>query len=458
MKELEKWTDEELIQVYDLQEKYAEKVVDFVRHGEESEVYKFMNLISAMHSCDDLKIFDKEIYRKNEFVAEMSGEKIPQGRFVYKDLFEHWKGADSLREIFEEKYLWEFAEAQPADLALFANNKEVAIGKYSAEKYEKLRNALPEKLKEKIKNLIMNYPKEIEEKAIQIRIYGYTSASSNYALLRYRNEHMPEFEKLQFIVQQEKMNTIVAAYDLQAGLKIYQSNLDGRDLTEVVRSFASDKKIFEIVYGEKSAELLRQADEEVVRLASRYDFVNTEEKLPVLENHKICMFGTAEEKLKIYNKDGFSDVADKDFEIILDELAKKYEREGFSKKYYPNKSGNKNYSKQSYKVIGRAKTEDEIQPQWNIIFADGKIITAKADEIISFAINERLYGEQFEKFGKRPLSEVLISTDNEKFSLSEGKEKISAIINQLQANDENIGKLKDFLEDERRNLSNANVR
>ena len=59
---------------------------------------------------------------------------------------------------------------------------------------------------------------------------------------------------------------------------------------------------------------------------------------------------------------------------------------------------------------------------------------------------------------KRPLSEVLISTDNEKLSLSEGKEKISAIINQLQANGENIGKLKDFLEDERRNLSNANVR
>ena len=32
------WTDEELILVYDLQKKYAEKVVDFVRHGEEDEV------------------------------------------------------------------------------------------------------------------------------------------------------------------------------------------------------------------------------------------------------------------------------------------------------------------------------------------------------------------------------------------------------------------------------------
>lgn len=85
-------------------------------------------------------------------------------------------------------------------------------------------------------------------------------------------------------------------------------------------------------------------------------------------------------------------------------------------------------------------------------------MTAKADEIISSAINERLYGEQFEKFGKRPLSEVLVLTDNEKLSLSEGKEKILAIINQLQANGENVGKLKDFLEDERRNLSNANVR
>ena len=34
--ESEKWTDEELIQVYELQEKYAEKVIDFVRHGSES--------------------------------------------------------------------------------------------------------------------------------------------------------------------------------------------------------------------------------------------------------------------------------------------------------------------------------------------------------------------------------------------------------------------------------------
>lgn len=271
MKELEKWTDEELIQVYDLQEKYAEKVVDFVRHEEESEVLKFMNLISAMHSCDDFKIFDKEIYRKNEFVAEMSGEKIPQGRFVYKDLFEKWKGADSLR-----------------------------LKKYSI---EKLRNALPEKLKEKIKNLIMNYPKEIEEKAIQTRIYGYTSAISNYALLRYRNEHMPEFEKLQFIVQQEKMNTIVAAYDLQAGLKIYQSNLDGRDLTEVIRNFASDKKIFEIVYGEKLFKV----------------FMNTEEKL------------------KIYNKAGFSEVSYRDFEIILDKFSKNIIRARAVTKIIPNK-------------------------------------------------------------------------------------------------------------------------
>lgn len=454
MDDLRNWTDEELIQVYDLQEKYAEKVIDFVRHEEESEVLKFLQIIPELNSYENFESEDLKIYRRNEFRAEKSGEEIPQGRFIYKD-YEKWRGADNLREIFDEKYIWDYATAQPEVLAIFAGNKEVALGKYSDEKYEKLRSELPEKLEGKIKNLIMNYPKEIEEKAIRIRIYGYTSASSNYALLRYRDEHMPEFEKLQFTVQQEKFNTVVAAYDLQAGLKIYQSNLEGRDLTGVVRSFASDKKIFEIVYGAKLSELLRQADESVIKLASRYDFVNTEEKLPVLENHKICLFGTAEQKLKIYNKYGFSDVADKDFEIILEELAKKYEREGFSKKYYPSKSGNKNYSKQSYKVIGRVKTEDEIQPQWNIIFDDGKIVTAKADEIISSAINERLYGEQFEKFGKRPLSEVLISTDNEKLSLSEGKEKISAIIYQLQKNGESVSKLQEILKFEQKNLSYA---
>ena len=186
--------------------------------------------------------------------------------------------------------------------------------------------------------------------------------------------------------------------------------------------------------------------------------MNTEEKLSVLENHKICLFGTTEQKIRLsYKRDPFC-VSEKDFQIILDELANKYEREGFSKKYYPNNSGNKNYAKQSYKVVGRVKTKTELQPQWNIIFADGKIVTAEADEIISSAINERLYGEQFEKFGKRPLSEVLISGNNEKLTLSEGKEKISAIIHQLQVNGESISKLKDFLEDERRNLSNTNVR
>lgn len=41
-------TDDELIQIYDLQEKYAEKVVDFVRHGEESDVLKFLQIIPEL--------------------------------------------------------------------------------------------------------------------------------------------------------------------------------------------------------------------------------------------------------------------------------------------------------------------------------------------------------------------------------------------------------------------------
>lgn len=455
---MENLTDEELIQVYDLQEKYAEEVVDFVRHGEENDVYKFLNLIPELHNYDNFTRLEQEIYRKKEFVAEFPQEEIPQGKFVYKDIFENWKGTDSLREIFEEKYLWEFAEGKPEVLAIFAGNKEVAVENYSVERYEKLRNEIPKKLRAKILNLIMKYPKEIEEQAIRTAVFGHTNATNSSALLRYSNENMPEFERLQYITQNQSNDTIVGAYDLQVGLRIYQPELSGKSLTEMIRNFASDDEFFELVYGEKTAELLRKANEKVLKLASRYDFVNTEEKLSVLENHKICLFGTSEQKLKIpYKSDPFC-VSDKDFEIILDELAKKFEREGFSKKYYPSKSGNKNYLKQSYKVIGRVKSENELQPQWNIIFADGKIVTARADEIISSAINERLYGEQFEKFGKRPLSEVLIVGDNEKMSFSEGKEKISAIVKQLKANGESVGKLKDFLEEERRNLSNANVR
>ena len=87
-----------------------------------------------------------------------------------------------------------------------------------------------------------------------------------------------------------------------------------------------------------------------------------------------------------------------------------------------------------------------------------KYFLAKEDEIVSSAINERLYGEQYEKFGAIPLRTVSMSYDNEKMSLSEGKERISAIIRQLRSNGENLGKLKDFLEIERLSLSNSNVR
>ena len=435
-----------------------EKVVDFVRHGEENEVLKFLQMIPELHSYDDSEIEDNIILCRSEFAAVKSKEEALKGRYFYKDIFGNRKSADTLREIFEEKYQWEFVEARPEVLAMFAGNKDIAIEVYSVERYDKLRKEIPQKLMSNIKNLMMNYPKEIEEKAMRTAIYGHTGEISRGALLLYRNENMPEFERLQFVVQQESNDTIVAAYDLQVGLKIYNSDLSEGYLTGAIRNFVSDEKIFEIVYGEKSSELLRKADEEVIKLASRYDFVNTEEKLSVLENHKICLFGTSEQKIRLpYKRDPFC-VSEKDFQIIIDELANKFECEGFSKKYYPNKSGNKNYAKQSYKVVGRIKSENELQPQWNIIFADGKIVTAEADEIISSAINERLYGEQFEKFGKRPLSEVLIKGDNEKLSLSEGKEKISAIIHQLQTNGESIGKLKDFLEDERRNLSNTNVR
>ena len=161
--------------------------------------------------------------------------------------------------------------------------------------------------------------------------------------------------------------------------------------------------------------------------------------------------------MKIPYKDDPFCVSDKDYQVILEAVASKYEREGFSRKYQASKSGNKEYDNQPYKVVTRVKAEKE-QPQWLIVFGDGKIITAKADEVISNAINERLYGEQVENFGKRLLSEASISVENEKMTLIEGKERISAIIRQLNSNGENSDKLKDFLEEERRNLSKSNVR
>ena len=111
----ERWTDEELIQVYDLQEKYTEKIVDFVRNGEDGDVYKFLQLIPDLN--EGYLHHEQDIFRKNEFINEYGAEKVPQGRYVYKDMFGKWQGADTLREIFEEKYQWSFAEAHPASLA-----------------------------------------------------------------------------------------------------------------------------------------------------------------------------------------------------------------------------------------------------------------------------------------------------------------------------------------------------
>lgn len=457
MLEVEKWTDKELIEVYDLQKRYAEKIVDFVRNGEENDVYKFLNLVPELHSEDEFKIFEKEIYKKFEFDAEKPEVEVPQGRYVYKDLSEKWKCADNLREIFEEKYQYDFEEGRPDDLALFAGN-EVALERYSFDRYQKLRREIPQNLQEKIKNLIFEYPKEIEEKAFKMAVYGYTDYISNSKLNTYRNEHMPEFEKVKWIIQGENANTIVGAYDLQCGLKMHQSELNGRELTGLIRTFISDKKLFELVYGEKSTELLKKASEDVIKLASRYDFANSDEKLPVLENHKTCLFGTVEQKLKIPFKNDPFCLSDKDYQIIIEDEAKKYEQEGFSQKYYPNRNGHKEYSNQSYKVVGRVQMKAETQPHWNIIFEDGKVITAQADEVISSQINERFYGEQVESFGKRPISKVLIADDKEKLTFEEGKEKISAIVKQLKLNGESVIKLKEFFEEERKNLSNSNAR
>lgn len=452
--EKEKWTDEELIQVYDLQKRYTEKVIDFVRNGDDGDVYKFLQLIPDLN--EGYLHHEQDIFRKSEFINEYGAENVPQGRYVYKDMFKKWKGADTLREIFEEKYQWSFAEANPASLALFAGDKEVALESYSAERYEKMRKEVPYRLMIRVQDLIFEYPKEIRDKAFHKAIYGYTNGISNGALLSYQREHMPEFEKLESIVERESANTIVAAYDLQFGITIHNPELRDNYLTSAIRDYAGDGEIFRLVYGDKSAELLKGADESTIRLARQYDFVHSSERLAVLENHKICLFGTAEEKLKIpYKNDPFC-VSDKDYQVILEAVAEKYEREGFSRKYQPSKS-NDEYRNQEYKVVTRVKTDIE-QPQWLIIFGDGKIITAKADEVISSAINERLYGEQVENFGKRALSEASISVENKKMTLTEGKERITAIIRQLNSNGENSDRLKDFLEEERRNLSKSNVR
>lgn len=457
MDKLENWTDEELMQVYDLQKRIAEKIIDYVRHAEENNVYKFLTLIPELNAEYSWASYEQEVFRRNEFDNKF-GEEIPQGRYIYKDMADSWKGADTLREIFEKKYQYDFAVARPAMLAVFADNMEVAFETYSIERYDKLRREMPPSLMRKMKNVLMEYPEEIEEKAVREPILGNTSVIGNEVLWRHSKENMLEFLKIDELTNQKSAETIVGTYDLQIGLRIYHPDLKKEEMTSAINLFVENEQIFRIVYGDKAADLVKSADEESIKLARRYDFVSTEERVPVLENHKICLFGTEEQKVNIlYDRDNF-EVTDKDYEVIMDTLAARMESEGFAKKYHPNRTGSKEYYNQTYEVIGRVKSETECQPQWQIIFEDGKIITAKADEIISSAINERLYGEQFENFGTRPLSAISFETDNKPLSLNEGKEKISAIVKQLKANGESVKKLKDFLEDERKNLIDTKFR
>ena len=69
----ERWTEEELIQVYDLQKRYTEKVIDFVRNGDDGDVYKFMQLIPDLNEA--YLNHEQDIFRKNEFINEYYGHE-----------------------------------------------------------------------------------------------------------------------------------------------------------------------------------------------------------------------------------------------------------------------------------------------------------------------------------------------------------------------------------------------
>ena len=447
------WTDEELILVYDLQKRYAERVVDFVRHGEEDEVKQLLNIFPKLHYYEEYENIRTEIYFSKEVEEEAEKLGLKDNKYIYKSMFGEWKGADSLREIFEENYQIAFEEARPGVIALFAENEEKAIEEYTKESYEKLRKEIPKRLMYEVKSTINQYPKRIREKAMEEAVYGCVNVINRRALTEYRNAKMPEFERIKDVTQNETAETIVAAYDLQMGLKMYNSDLSGKMMREAIRYYQCEEEVFEIMYGRKATEILRSADEKTIRLAKKFDFVNTEEKLPILENHKICMYGTLEQKIRIpYKNDPFC-VSEKDYQRIIEAEAEISEREGFSTKYYPSKNENKEYEKQPYKVIGRyqSKEDTENQPQWNIIFEDGKIITAKADEIIPSAIHERMYGIKWNDL-------ATMRREEGKLTLKEGSEKISAIIKQLQKNGEKSSKLKELLERERKSLSSVNVR
>ena len=432
------WTDEELCQVYDLQHGYEEVLVDFVRHEDAAEVNSLMGVLPLLYGYEG-RALRPNLFQSRDIYPETAAEwKLREDYqdhdFIYRDISDEYKTADDLREVFEGTFQYELGVAHPEILAVFGNDYPKAKEHYSRERFDRICATLPERFQRRMEKLMENFPEDIREKAMHTPVYGYVGIINRTQLSSHASRKETEYERFQNVTEREDSDTIVAAYDLQMKLTQAVPGLEGAELMDVARSFYYYPQEVRNRYGSKAYRALKAVGEEVREMASKVDFVHTEERLPVLENHKICLYGTEEEKIALYLRDSCLEIANSDAKALFDILTDHYEREGFAQRYVPMKGDPLHFADKTFKVVGRSVPEArDFLPHWEIDLGDGKPIRASANEIIPSAIPElqrRLY---LPDPTPRKLEEaILLPEERKSVTRKEAEKKLNHLLKEFQ--------------------------
>ena len=469
--DIQQWTDEELCQVYDLQHGYEEVLLDFVRHEDEAAVNALLAVLPELYAYEGVaaKLY---FFRSNEISPETVAlwgltpdtaslwglrKDYQDHDFIYLDTCGQYKTADDLREVFEGTFRYEMGVAHPEILALLGNNFQYAQKNYNREAFDRIRALLPESFLRKTEEFLDKFPADIQEKSMQTEVYGYVSIINRKELTIHTNKQETLSEKFERVTERAIPDDIVNAYDLQMQLTQAVPELVGDSLTETVRTFRFDPERIRKRYGSKVFCALKSVKDEVLAMASEVDFVHAEERLPILENHKTCLYGTEEEKIALYFREDSFAVSDKDTKALLDLLTAHYEKEGFAKRYVPLKGNPLHYADKTFRVVGRSipNVKDAL-PHWEIDLGDGKLIRASADEIIPSVIPELQRSLYLPDPTPRPLEEAtFVPEEQNSISRKEAENKLSRLLQDFQKSGVKVSGIMELLNNAGRKLQAA---
>ena len=458
------WTDEELCQVYDIQHGYEKVLVDFVRHEDSVEVNSLMGVLPLLYDYEGTAL-EPNFFQSRDISPETAAdwklrEDYRDHDFIYRDISDEYKTADDLREVFEGTFQHELGIAHPEILAVLGNDNAKAKEHYSRERFDRIRATLPERFQRRMDRLMENFPEDIREKAMEAEVYGCVGVISRSGLSLHAHQQETEYERFQNVTEREDSDTIIAAYDLQMKLTEAVPGLSGKDLTEAVHTFYYDPEEVRSRYGSKAYRALKAVGEEVREMASKMDFVHTEERLPVLENHKICLYGTEEEKIALYLRDSCLEIANSDAKALFEVLTDHYEKEGFAQRYVPMKGDPLHFADKTFNVLGRSVPEaKDFLPHWEIDLGDGKPVRASANEIIPSAIPElqrRLY---LPDPTPRKLEEAVLQPEERKsVTRKEAEKKLSQLLQEFQKSGVKANGIMELLNSAGRKLQAAQGR